>query len=463
MSIENEISRATQRIAAFDTEEKKTASQLDEIIARVKADYKNDNFDFSKINTLVLHQLNKKRIVKQYEDPYSTENILCQCCKQILDRSFKIKYPNRNRIIKNLFNTLPAATQMSDFTIVKADFQDYFNSISSTYVFEKYLSRNILDRQERDMLWAFTNKTQYAYAGLSTSNAIAEIIALKFDASIRKEFYNNGLIYYERYIDDFIIMLNQYVEEDEIKKRLYRILDEIFSDHRVECDKKCKTKFNKNKFRYISSRSLRKTPNTKSSFDFLGYEFWLENNSNKINIQYGITKEKRGKYNGRLDYLISLYTDQNSYDYHNMELLRHRILAFTSREVYITKKFNTTVWRVKGFIANYSELRYFLDTDLLENDTKHFLEEMVEDAFNRAGLPLPYFMKGNSKISTRYNLFGNMKTNNTILLVDRIGYDYKSLVKLCKSVDISATDVNGVRRGYGTLVRDYLIKVKVGY
>ena len=56
-----------------------------------------------------------------------------------------------------------------------------------------------------------------------------------------------------------------------------------------------------------------------------------------------------------------------------------------------------------------------------------------------------------------------MKRNKTILLVDNIGYDYSSLKNLCKQIDISDTDAYGKKRGYGTLVRDYLIKVKVGY
>ena len=104
-----------------------------------------------------------------------------------------------------------------------------------------------------------------------------------------------------------------------------------------------------------------------------------------------------------------------------------------------------------------------MGTDLIEKDTENFLKNMVEDAFSRATLPPPYFLKSGPKISNRYNLFGNMKSNNTILLVDRIGYDYKALVKLCKSIEIPTTDANGTHRGYGTLVRDYLIKVKVGY
>ena len=127
------------------------------------------------------------------------------------------------------------------------------------------------------------------------------------------------------------------------------------------------------------------------------------------------------------------------------------------------KYFHSNIWRVKGFISNYGELRYFLDTGLIECDTEKYLKNMVGDAFDRAGIDMPYFLKSGPKLNCGYNLYGNMKTNRTILLVDRIGYDYKSLVSLCKRVGINNIDVNGKRRGYGTLVREYLIKIRVGY
>jgi len=49
------------------------------------------------------------------------------------------------------------------------------------------------------------------------------------------------------------------------------------------------------------------------------------------------------------------------------------------------------------------------------------------------------------------------------LLVADIGYDYQALIKLCNKIGINGIDKNGAKRGYGTLVREYLIKTKVGY
>ena len=461
MSIEKEIERAVKRTIAFDKDTPpKSVAEQEKVISDIKEALNNSTFNFENFKSLILNQSGKKRLVKQYDSLYSPENILCQSIKQILDRAFKIKYPNRNKTTRTLFGVLSAAIQMSDFTIVKFDFKDYFNSVSSIYVFEKYLKYNILDRHEIDLIKAFVYSTKYAYAGLCTSNAIAEIIAGYFDEAVKQMFFSNGIIYYERYIDDSILILNEHMEETEVKEKLKTVLLNIFHDETIKAPK-CHTKFNKKKFKYISRRKILTGD---CSVDFLGYEFWLSANGKaKIEIKYGITSDKRKKYEDRINKLISSYIDSSSPDYNKMELLRHRIAAFSSREVYMTKHFRSNIWRVKGFISNYGELRYFLDTGLIETNTEQYLKNMIDDAFDRAKIDKPYFLMGGAQLNCGYNLYGNMKANKTILLVDRIGYDYKSLTALCKQVGINSTDANGKRRGYGTLVRDYLIKIRVGY
>ena len=351
---------------------------------------------------------------------------------------------------------------MADFTIVKFDFKNYFNSISTIYVFEKYIKGNLSDRREIDLIKAFAYSTKYAYAGLCTSNTIAEIIATYFDEAIRQVFTENGLILYERYVDDCVLILNEHMEETEVNNTLNAILFDIFHDSQLSCNM-CKTKFNIQKFCYISRRKVL-ADNHAISIDFLGYEFWLASRQQKnkviITIQYGVTEAKRKKYSDRLDDLISYYAkrETDNADFNDLELLRHRIAAFSSREVYLSKHFRSNIWRVKGFISNYGELRFFLDTDLIEANTKSFLKNAIDDAFARANIKKPYFLLGGG-----YNLFDNMRTNKTILLVNHIGYDYNALSALCRQIGINSTDRNGKPRGYGNLVRDYLIKVRVGY
>jgi len=460
MRFEKEIERAVRHQAASDTETTKTPDEIALIVENLKGSLSNKQFDFSNSTSLILNQGGNKRFVKRYEDLYSAESVFCQCIKQIVDRVFKIKYSNRNETIKTLFGILSTIKQMSNFTIVKFDFKDYFNSVSAIYVFEKFIKPKLSDRFETDLISDFVHKTKYTYAGFSTSNAIAEIIAKQFDIYIRQALMPKGLLYFHRYVDDSVLIFNEHIDESEIRNILELALNEIFHDNTVNTPIKCKSKFKESKFRYISKRSISTTP---YSIDYLGYEFWfLLNAKNKVEIKYGITEVKRDKYNNRIDKLISCYTDPNHADHNNLELLRHRIAGFTSRAVYLNKRFRSNVWKVKGFISNYGELRYLLETELLHEETKIFLSNMVEDAFSRASIATPYFLVG-AQSTSGYNLFENMKVNKTILLVEQIGYDYNSLVKLVAKAGVSSIDSNGKRRGYGTLVRDYLIKIKIGY
>jgi len=464
MRLDDEILRAVRHQAASDTETRKTTEEIEGISKIVKKALENQTYNFSNSKPIVLNQNGKKRLVKRFPDIYSAESVLCQYIKNILDRTFKVKYPNRNKSVRMLFSVITAIKQMSDFTIFKFDFKDYFNSISTVYVFEKFLKAELTDRFEIALIENFAKNTKFAYAGFSTSNVIAEIIAKKFDDVVKQTLSKKGVLFYERYIDDSIIVLNGHIEKLECLEILQQALKDIFFDDAVFALPKCKTRLNPNKFCYISKRALVSAPVSIPVFiDYLGYNFWFSIGSGReILVKYGITNAKRQKYNRRIDKLIGFYSDVNHPDYKNLELLRHRIAAFTSRTVYRNKRFRSDIWKAKGFILNYGELRYLLNTQLIEADTVKFLKDMVNDTFFRAGMPLPYFIAG-SRANNGYNLFENMKKNKTLLFVDHIGYDYHALVKLCKKIGIDDTDKKGVKRGYGTLVRDYLIETKVGY
>lgn len=462
MKLVSEITKALNHINSqtklSDIGSKKEQSEINLKIQCVMSDFESHNFDFSKTSSIILKQGSKQRFAKRYVDKYSTENILCQCIKQILDRNFKIKYPNRNKISRALFNSVGAIKHMSDFTVVKFDFKDYFNSISSVYVYEKIIKIDVTDRFENDLVSKFCSDTKYAYAGLHTSNVIAEIIGKLFDDEILMHFSSHGLIFYERYIDDGIIVLNEFLSEKECKDKISNAIDVVFYDSLINVVHKCTTKMNIQKFKYISKRQM---STQKISVDFLGYDFIFTKNAHKVEIMYGITDAKRVKYKKRIKNIIELFHEKDSSDYGKIELLRHRILAFSCREVYMSKKFKSDIWKVKGFISNYGELRYLLGTGLVDVNTERFLLDVIFDCFRELGVDLPYFLKGNGK--NAYSLYWNMLKNKTLLFESRIGYSDSALSNLCAKVDIPVTDSLGHKRGYGTMVRDYLIKTKVGY
>lgn len=55
------------------------------------------------------------------------------------------------------------------------------------------------------------------------------------------------MIYYERYIDDCVLVLNEHMEESETKDLLNAVLLEVFHDTSLKC-LQCKTEFNWKKF-----------------------------------------------------------------------------------------------------------------------------------------------------------------------------------------------------------------------
>lgn len=453
MIFENMISNAVHNQVERNSTNRKTDIEMDAIVKITMTKYLNNEYDFSKMDTIVLKQNDKKRLVKQYKT-YSVENILCICIKQILDKIYKIKYVNRNKTVHNLFGILSAIPQMQEFTIVKFDFKNFFNSISSEYVFEYSIKDRLINRDDLDLIKMFCSETKYAYAGLPTSNIIAEIIAKSFDKRLKEKLPANNIVFYERYIDDCLIILNTNVELPDINEILDNTLKEVFFID-YEDVTKCKVKFNSKKFQYISHRQI---SNGYNAFDYLGYEFtFVLNKKSNVVINYGITQDKINKYNKKMDKIISVYKDEK-----NLELLKHRIECFCSREVYLCRYYKTYLWKVKGFISNYCELRYLLDTDLIDSKTKFFLENMVIEAFKRANMPIPNFLK-NSKSQKGFNLFNNMKGYKTILMVENVGYDYRSLCKRCEKIGIYHIDENGNKRTYETLVRLYLIKTNVGY
>ena len=448
-----------------EVNEEKIKVRLNEILKK----YESSLIDFSKMSDLTLKQKkyigkSKRRHIKSFL-PSSDEDILSICVKRIIDRNFKLRFPNRNRICKELFNVLPAILQMSDFTIYRFEFSNYFNSVNSKYVFEKFISSKLSKRDEIDLLSTYTSQTHFAYAGLRPSNSIAEVIALDFDKNIKKLLFSKGLIFYERFIDDGMIILNYHMPQDEIEAVLNKAITDTFYDNSVEikCKGKNKVKINPLKSKYLSSKSLQtgqlQQPEESNTFDFLGYSFVLtcEYKKQRYNysIVYGISKEKRLKYIDRIKkfFRICYCNKNNTEEYQNVVLLEHRIHCFVTRQVYVLRHLKSHIWKAKGFISNYGELRYLaFDAEKnLDSETTEFLEKGIQQAFDELNLNIksPSFLQ-------KYNLLENLKKNKTLLFVPKIGYDKSSLEKLCSKVGVSS-------KSYEGLVRKYLIKMKVGY
>ena len=455
MEIKNEIKKIIeyQNALLLNTERKNEAA-INSLIDKISNDYDTGNFNFSNFSDVSINQMGKIRHTKMYQS-FSSEEILCIYLKRLLDRKFHIKYPNRNEYMHSLFDIVNALHNMNDFVIVRFDFEDFFNSVSSEYVFKKYIINSSMERYQSELLEKFVKSTKYAYAGLNTSNIICEIIAKHFDQLLNLKFKDSGLIFYRRYIDDGILVFYKRVSEIFCLDTINETIREIFLDANIKNEHICKTKLNNPKTKYISVYDLA-TQNTSDKFDFLGYNFELtptKKSDGRIStsFKYGITQKKIDKYTKKINDIVTDYKIHN-----NIELLRHQIKAFSHRTVYQINKYKTLIWKNKGFISNYQELRY--RKNLLTDETKDFLENVIINAFVNQGLPLPYFLTNDNSESI-FNLYNNMANYKTLLFVEPIGISFETLAKMCTQIGIT---VDG-SKNYDGLVRDYLIKVKVGH
>lgn len=439
--------------SSLSLSEQKSELEIDCIIKRIKNDYELEKYDFANFKTLKLKQNGKTRIAKQYE-AWSTELFLCIYLKRCIDRLFKVKYPNRNNDMKLMFSTISSIQNMKDFVIVRFDFEDFFNSISSEYVYNKCILSSSLGRVHKDLLKKFTSSCPYCYAGINTSNVLAEILSSEFDNLVYNIFATNGLIFYKRYVDDGVLIFNRYISKDECVEMLNTAIDKIFYNKFVNTLHKCHTKLNmqEGKFSYVSKRILDLNPNSVYKIHFLGYQFSLRKSDKRIDVIYGLTNSKIEKYTKKINKIIDDYA-QNA----DIELLRHRLKAFTCRTVYRRKHYNTRIWIVKGFISNYNELRYHLDK--IDAETQMFLQKGVLLSFENRGIQIPYFLIDDSERSP-YSLYYNLKRNRSLLFEEneRIGINKNTLKDMCRKVGISVNE-----KSYNYLLREYLIKIKVGH
>lgn len=455
MEIKNEIKKIVEyQNALLLKPDRKNEAAINALIDKVSNDYDIGNFNFSNFSDISINQMGKIRRTKMYQ-PFSPEETLCIYLKRLLDRKFHIKYPNRNEYMHSLFDIVNALHNMNDFAIFRFDFEDFFNSVSSEYVFEKYIINSSMERYQFELLEKFVKSTKYAYAGLNTSNIICEIIAKHFDQLLKLKFKDSGLIFYRRYIDDGIIIFNKRVSETFCLDSINEAIRDIFLDTNIKNVHICKTKLNNTKTKYISVYDL-VIRNTSDNFDFLGYNFELtptrkSNGQISTSFKYGITQKKIDKYTKRINDIVIDYKSHN-----NIELLRHQIKAFSHRTVYQIAKYKTLIWKNKGFISNYQELRY--RTNMLTDETKDFLENVIIDAFVSQGVPIPYFLT-NEKSESIFNLYNNMVNYKTLLFVEPIGISFETLAKMCIQIGITVD----ATKNYDGLVRDYLIKVKVGH
>lgn len=420
----------------------KPDSEIDYLTDNIMKAITEQKYDFSKYEQGVFTQQGKKRIIYSYPN-LSTEAVLCQYLKKQIDKNFHVRYASRNRIMNVFFNILPVVKDMNDFVIIRADFKSFFDSVLSRHVYNRYIKESIIPRFDKELLEQYMKEFKYCHAGLCLSNGLTEIACREFDSRIRAYLSKWGMFFYERYVDDILLITNKYILKEEFCRIVQCTIREVFGDSPV------KLNMSSEKFSYITKRSL----SSSQRFSFLGYEFVIENSKEKeISFKYGIAGKKRKKYKGIIEKaFIQFKKDQH------IELLRQRIKIYSSRVV-IAKKIESSSydWLTKGVVANYNELRFHMDA--LEPSTNQFLRDLYMQLLIEHGCEIPYFLRACENEESIYNLKSNMKRNRSILFEKNIGVSKKTVLKWIQKLN---PEYSAVDKGYYRMVMDYLVMIKV--
>lgn len=420
-----------------------TEAEIDYWSEQCKNAVEYGSYNFSVYNREIFTQRGKKRVIYSFPTR-SVENMLCHYLKFQLDKAFQIKYASRSKIINLLFNTLVATKNMNDFVIVRADFKSFFDSVNSKFVYDNYILPSILKREDKQILKKYVDTFKYCYAGLCLSNGMTEIICRKFDIVLRAKLSEYGVFFYERYVDDMLLMFNNFISENKIRSIINEAVQEVFDTCPVRLSD------GPGKFSYISRRHL----SARQSFNFLGYEFSvLKSASDQIGFEYGIANKKREKYSNIIERAFVNYKYTR-----NEELFRQQLKLFSSRVVVARQLMGSSFdWLTKGVVANYNELRHYCNH--LDTNTRVFLKDLYYQMLNRHRIKRPYFIaKRSNTEDSIYCLLSNMNRNRTLLFEENIGIPKKVVLKWIHKIDPL---YSGHGKDYYRIVIDYLEKIKI--
>lgn len=420
---------------------------LEQNLARAVDDIEKGNYDFTNHKKELFTKNGKKRWIYSF-DSLSTENILCHYLKHEIDKAFHVKYTSRSKIINLIFNTLPVIKDMNDFVIIRADFKEFFNSVLTEHVYKSYIKESLLSRSDKEILEQYISVFDRCYAGLCLSNEMAEIVSRDFDRLIKARLEKFGIFFYERFVDDMLIMLNSYIDQNTFVSIISSVIGEVFG----KCPVKLSTDQNKSSF--ITHRGLQNKASIARNaiserFVFLGYEFSItydQNKKSKISFEYGISDKKRERYKHIIELAFIDYRRNR-----NVELFRQRIKMFSSRTVIARSIGNNRFeWLTNGVTANYNELRFHIDD--INVATRDFLDNLYMVLLAEYGIDTPFFLNQVSGEDSIYNLLSCLRRNRSIIFEERIGVRRRDLIHWIEKIK---PDYISEKKRYYQIVMEY--------
>ncbi len=330
--------------------------------------------------------------------------------KEIINK-YSLKLPNRNAIIKTIIQFLSQGEinlkrkellfTPLDFKVIKMDIKNFFPSINKHILYKKIVKSSILNDSSIETIKSFIFSSEYKGIplGLSFSNSLSELYLEGFDSIVQLQW--NPLLYV-RYVDDLLIIVNDAVDEDEVKNFIKAQLKEYHLE--VNNEKTIVRKSNSHHFK----------------FDYLGYEFskyqirfinseGKEKTKNKLAIDISEKKFKAKLLNKLIRYFKRFKNDHDQLEsfwilYYRLKNLIHGVSSKGDNNQVI--KFGLSY--SYGLINSEARMRMFLKM------YHHFIR----------------YYKKNNYLSSRqvYILFNIVSTSNTVVTSNSSREDILSLL-----------------------------------
>ena len=330
--------------------------------------------------------------------------------KEIINK-YSLKLPNRNAIIKTIIQFLSQGEinlkrkellfTPLDFKVIKMDIKNFFPSINKHILYKKIVKSSILNDSSIGTIksFIFSNEYKGIPLGLSFSNSLSELYLEDFDSIVQLQW--NPLLYV-RYVDDLLIIVNDAVDEDEVKNFIKAQLKEYHLE--VNNEKTIVRKSNSHHFK----------------FDYLGYEFskyqirfinseGKEKTKNKLAIDISEKKFKAKFLNKLIRYFKRFKNDHDQPEsfwilYYRLKNLIHGVSSKGDNNQVI--KFGLSY--SYGLINSEARMRMFLKM------YHHFIR----------------YYKKNNYLSSRqvYILFNIVSTSNTVVTSNSSREDILSLL-----------------------------------
>lgn len=379
-------------------------------------------------DTNVISPLQIKRIPRDVIDIRKLEKqevITLKYYQYLLNSTMTVKFPQRSLIINELLNIIPYINKYNSFTIYKFDFEKFFYNVEQKKAIETLKKNNYLIENELDFLFTYLTKDESLYPGIGLNNTLIEILGREFDTKIRKDLRKLGLIYYSRYVDDCLIILDERISIKELNQILFDNIEEVFG-------KKLRLNVSKTKVFYKADLE------TSLKLEYLGYCF----NINNGNFKIGIAHSKITRIISKLERVIKDYQTDGNEEIMclKLEILFTRIVHFQKGD-----------WKVYGISNTYKEIKRFMYGDSskydIDEDTLSLFDESIRRIFDINRIPMP--IRLDNQIKNKKFLM-NYKSNKTLLLNKQIGLSYKNLKKKVEILEGNKKNLSHI--GYEELV-----------